>query len=59
MLSNSIPRVEDFPVMPAETCGFTLKPLSFFTQNPGLDIPPTSKIVNKSVLANATSCGCE
>jgi len=31
-----IPRVEDFPVMSVEVCGFTLKPLNFFTCNPGL-----------------------
>jgi primary-amine oxidase len=47
-----IPRVEDFPVMPVETCGFTLKPNCFFTANPALDVPPSSKEVNKSQLVN-------
>ena len=35
-----LPRPEDFPVMPVETVGFLLKPCGFFTQNPGMDLPP-------------------
>ena len=35
-----VPRVEDFPVMPCESCGFMLKPDGFFTGNPGIDLPP-------------------
>jgi primary-amine oxidase len=35
-----IVRVEDFPVMPVEVTGFTLKPSGFFNANPALDIPP-------------------
>lgn len=31
-------RLEDFPVMPVEYCGFTLKPNGFFDQNPALDV---------------------
>lgn len=38
-----IPRVEDFPIMPIDTTGFTLKPCNFFNQNPGLDVPPPKK----------------
>jgi len=34
-----IPRIEDFPVMPAESTGFMLKPASFFTMNPAVDLP--------------------
>jgi primary-amine oxidase len=34
-----IVRIEDFPVMPVEVTGFTLKPYGFFTANPGVDIP--------------------
>mmetsp|Transcript_22578 Transcript_22578/g.38518 ORF Transcript_22578/g.38518 Transcript_22578/m.38518 type:complete len:752 (-) Transcript_22578:1328-3583(-) len=34
-----IPRVEDFPIMPAESATFMLKPASFFTCNPALDVP--------------------
>ncbi|GIH26563.1 amine oxidase [Acrocarpospora phusangensis] len=33
------PRLEDWPVMPVDTTGFTLKPSGFFGRNPTLDIP--------------------
>jgi primary-amine oxidase len=33
------PRPEDWPVMPVDTCGFTLKPSGFFDRNPTLDVP--------------------
>ncbi|WP_449408715.1 primary-amine oxidase [Microbacterium maritypicum] len=33
------PRVEDWPIMPVDTCGFVLKPHGFFGRNPSLDIP--------------------
>ncbi|TCO50405.1 primary-amine oxidase [Kribbella antiqua] len=33
------PRPEDWPVMPVERCGFTLKPAGFFDRNPTLDVP--------------------
>jgi primary-amine oxidase len=32
------PRPEDWPVMPVDTCGFTLKPVGFFDRNPTLDV---------------------
>ncbi|CAN8064892.1 unnamed protein product [Agarophyton chilense] len=35
-----VPRTEDFPVMPCESTGFTLKPDCFFLGNPGIDLPP-------------------
>ena len=34
-----IVRPEDFPVMPVESTGFTLKPVGFFRGNPGIDVP--------------------
>jgi primary-amine oxidase len=34
------PRLEDWPVMPVDTCGFVLKPSGFFNGNPTLDVPP-------------------
>ena len=34
------PRVEDWPIMPVDHTGFTLKPTGFFDQNPALDVPP-------------------
>ena len=42
-----VPRVEDFPVMPCEFTGFTLKPDGFFQGNPAIDLPPSC--VGKSV----------
>lgn len=35
-----VPRVEDFPVMPVEVCGFMLKPDGFFSGNPTIDLAP-------------------
>jgi len=32
-------RPEDWPVMPVEYAGFTLKPFGFFDRNPALDVP--------------------
>jgi primary-amine oxidase len=34
-------RPEDFPVMPCEYAGFTLKPFGFFDRNPGIDLAPS------------------
>ena len=33
------PRPEDWPVMPVDYSGFTLKPVGFFDRNPTLDVP--------------------
>ncbi|QLD13260.1 primary-amine oxidase [Microbacterium oleivorans] len=41
------PRLEDWPIMPVDSCGFTLKPHDFFDRNPTLDVP-----------ASTTSCSC-
>jgi primary-amine oxidase len=38
--TTHIPRPEDWPVMPVDTCGFVLKPVGFFDRNPTLDVPP-------------------
>jgi primary-amine oxidase len=35
-----LPRPEDWPVMPVDSAGFTLKPVGFFDRNPTLDVPP-------------------
>ena len=35
-----VPRVEDWPVMPAASIGFHLKPDGFFARNPSMDVPP-------------------
>ncbi|GFF39116.1 copper amine oxidase 1 [Aspergillus udagawae] len=44
------PRVEDWPVMPAEKMTVSLKPVNFFWRNPALDVPVSSQEDNKSVL---------
>ncbi len=38
--TTHFPRPEDWPVMPVEYTGFTLKPVGFFDRNPVLDVPP-------------------
>ncbi|KAK9762009.1 peroxisomal copper amine oxidase [Basidiobolus ranarum] len=38
-------RAEDFPIMPVEYCGFTMKPCNFFVENPAVDVPPSSKLM--------------
>lgn len=37
--AHHVVRPEDWPVMPVSTIGFHLKPVGFFTGNPGLDLP--------------------
>ncbi|MBB5936348.1 primary-amine oxidase [Streptomyces zagrosensis] len=34
-----LPRLEEWPVMPVDRCGFTLRPSGFFDCNPALDLP--------------------
>ncbi|GAB6903254.1 primary-amine oxidase [Kineosporia succinea] len=36
------PRPEDWPIMPVDYTGFTLKPVGFFDRNPTLDVPASS-----------------
>jgi primary-amine oxidase len=36
------PRPEDWPVMPVDKCGFTMKPQGFFGRNPTLDVPAST-----------------
>jgi len=40
---HHVTRIEDWPVMPADTIAFWLKPFGFFDQNPSIDVPPTLK----------------
>jgi primary-amine oxidase len=40
--ATHFPRPEDWPIMPVETCGFTLKPSGFFDRNPTLDVPAST-----------------
>jgi primary-amine oxidase len=40
--TTHLPRPEDWPIMPCEYVGFSLKPAGFFDRNPSLDVPPPS-----------------
>ena len=40
--TTHFPRPEDWPVMPVDYTGFTLKPVGFFDRNPALDVPKPS-----------------
>jgi primary-amine oxidase len=51
--STHNPRIEDWPVMPSEKMTVGLKPVNFFSGNPGLDVAPSTQEANKSVLYNA------
>jgi primary-amine oxidase len=37
-----VPRPEDWPIMPVDYTGFTLKPIGFFDRNPTLDVPAST-----------------
>ncbi len=43
---HHVTRVEDWPIMPADTVSFWLKPFGFFDQNPSIDVAPTRKAVS-------------
>ena len=47
------PRIEDWPVMPCEKLVVGLKPVNFFSGNPGLDVAVSTQELNRSVLVNA------
>ena len=51
-----MPRVEDFPVMPVEVTGFSLKPDNFFTGNPAIDSPPEVNGTSQEAMASCSSC---
>ncbi|KZP00411.1 hypothetical protein CALVIDRAFT_475745 [Calocera viscosa TUFC12733] len=51
--SNHIPRPEDWPVMPADMMRITFKPVSFFKQNPALDVPSTNDSRSKHAFGTA------
>jgi primary-amine oxidase len=52
--STHVPRPEDWPVMPVEHVGFSLKPVNFFDRNPALDLPRTSPGADCSVESNGS-----
>ncbi|PHH52178.1 Copper amine oxidase 1 [Ceratocystis fimbriata CBS 114723] len=48
--STHNPRIEDWPVMPSEKMVVGLKPVNFFTENPGIDVAVSTQENNKSVM---------
>lgn len=44
------PRIEDWPVMPCEKMVVGLKPVNFFSGNPGIDVEVSGQERNRSVL---------
>jgi primary-amine oxidase len=54
--STHFPRTEDWPVMPVESCGFTLRPAGFFDRNPTLDVPATTAARCAGDAAADTAC---
>ncbi|KAJ5363080.1 copper amine oxidase [Penicillium brevicompactum] len=50
--STHNPRIEDWPVMPSEKMTVGLKPVNFFTGNPGLDVALSTQESNRSVLVD-------
>lgn len=57
--STHNPRVEDWPVMPCEKMVVGLKPLNFFSGNPGLDVAISTQDANRSVLVGDVEGGCQ
>ncbi|KAF2811427.1 copper amine oxidase-like protein [Mytilinidion resinicola] len=51
------PRVEDWPVMPADIFQVNFRPSDFFTANPSIDVPSTKNL--SSQLATSESCCAE
>ena len=49
-------RPEDFPVMPVEYVGFSLKPNGFFAENPALDLPPDRNDASRDVRERGACC---
>lgn len=54
--STHNPRIEDWPVMPNEKMMVGLKPVNFFSGNPGIDVAPSTQDKNKSVLVEDKKC---
>ncbi len=56
------PRTEDWPVMPVDYAGFTLKPHGFFDRSPAIDVPVVEDTASCHAGAGAqnadSGCGC-
>lgn len=58
------PRLEDWPIMPVDYAGFTLKPYGFFDRNPTLDVPRSATSschtgAGTSAAAAGDTCGAD
>ena len=49
-------RPEDFPVMPVEYVGFSLKPNGFFAENPAMDLPPDRNAASRDNREQGSCC---
>ena len=47
---------EDFPIMPVEYAGFTLKPNGFFAENPAMDLPADANAASTNARTGKTCC---
>lgn len=56
---HHITRAEDWPIMPADTVAFWLKPFGFFDRNPSLDAPRTPTTSCHAGGASTDGCGCD
>jgi primary-amine oxidase len=54
--STHFPRTEDWPVMPVDYCGFSLKPAGFFDRNPTLDVPASTATHRSGDGAGQAAC---
>ena len=54
---NHIPRIEDWPVMPVERLGFTLKPVGFFRRSPAMDVAQNEAKCCSGHGAGGCNCG--
>lgn len=53
---HHVPRPEDWPVMPADTVAWWLKPFGFFDENPSLDVPPSPKMSGSCCADGECTC---
>ncbi|KAI9272971.1 copper amine oxidase [Phascolomyces articulosus] len=53
-----VPRVEDFPIMPVEMCGWSARAANFFIGNPGIDLPAGNKTTSRNAYAPADAKAC-
>ena len=51
------PRPEDWPIMPVDRLGFSMKPYGFFDQNPALDVPRPKSGHCSSEGGSSCECG--